>query len=266
LSCVENGGADSETRSFLFGYDMGVMTDVIQSPHFLAFFNTNDKDPVVGAIVSTFSGGAVFGALFGGVIMDRIGRKPTVQIGALVCLLGAILQAAAANLGMMLLGRIIAGMAVGLMSMAVPVYQSECAPPEVRGKHMLAVGRRWLNLAGLIVGITQQMIGVGFIVSTWVGFGSSHVDATNSFSWRFPLAFQALPCVIIVLSLFFFPESPRYLLEKGRDDEARETVSQLQDYCQILNHEAPSAALQRLKRRQDRRRFCRNQDHDPKGK
>jgi MFS family permease len=107
---------------------------VVQSPHFLAFFNTNDKDPVVGAIVSTFSGGAVFGALFGGEIMDRIGRKPTVQFGAMVCLLGAILQAAAAaNLGMMLLGRIIAGMAVGLMSMAVPVYQSECAPPEVRG-------------------------------------------------------------------------------------------------------------------------------------
>jgi MFS family permease len=138
---TQNGGTDPEARSFLFGYDMGVMTDVIQSPHFLAFFNTNDKDPVVGAIVSTFSGGAVFGALFGGVIMDRVGRKPTVQFGALVCLLGAILQAAAMNLGMMLLGRIIAGMAVGLMSMAVPVYQSECAPPEVRGKDTRVVWR-----------------------------------------------------------------------------------------------------------------------------
>jgi MFS family permease len=106
-----------------------------------------------------------------------------------------------------------------------------------------------LNISGLIVGITQQMIGVGFIVSTWVGFGSSHVQDTNPFSWRFPLAFQALPCVIIVLSLFFFPESPRYLLEKGRDDDARETVSRQRAYRQILIHEAPSAALQRLKRR-----------------
>jgi MFS family permease len=88
----------------------------------------------------------------------------------------------------------------------------------------------FLSRLGLIVGITQQMIGVGFIVSTWVGFGSSHVDDSNSFSWRFPLAFQALPCVIIVSSLFFFPESPRYLLEKGRYDEARKTVSQPRSY------------------------------------
>jgi MFS family permease len=111
------------------------------------------------------------------------------------------------------------------MSMSVPVYQSECAPPEVRGNTICAYGMNFAKPSGLIVGITQQMIGVGFIVSTWVGFGSSHVDDTNSFSWRFPLAFQAVPCVIIVISLIFFPESPRFLLEKGRDDDARKTVS-----------------------------------------
>jgi MFS family permease len=130
---LERDGADAEARSFLFGYDMGVMTDVIQSPHFLDFFKTDDKAPLVGAIISTFSGGAVPGALLGGEIMDRIGRKPTVQMGAVICLVGAILQAAATNLGMMLVGRIIARLAVGLMSMSVPVYQSECASPEVRG-------------------------------------------------------------------------------------------------------------------------------------
>jgi MFS family permease len=118
---------------------MGVMTDVIQSPHFLAFFQTSDDDPLVGAIVSTFSGGAVFGALLGGEAMDRLGRKPTVQMGAVICLLGAILQAAASNLAMMLIGRIIAGGAVGLMSMSVPVYQSECSPPEVRGSFYVSV-------------------------------------------------------------------------------------------------------------------------------
>lgn len=53
-------------------------------------------------------------------------------------------------------------------------------------------------LAGLIVGIAQQMIGVGFIVSTWVGYGSSKVPSTSSFSWRFPLAFQCIPCLIIL--------------------------------------------------------------------
>lgn len=81
--------------------------------------------------------------------MDRFGRKMTIQMGALICMVGAILQAAAVNLGMMLAGRIMAGWAVGLLSMSVPVYQSECAHPKIRG---------------MIVGMAQQMIGVGFIV------------------------------------------------------------------------------------------------------
>jgi MFS family permease len=83
--------------------------------------------------------------------MDRFGRRLTIQIGAFISLLGAILQCAAVNLPMILVGRIIAGWAVGLMSMSIPVYQAECAHPRYRG---------------LIVGLAQQMIGVGFIVST----------------------------------------------------------------------------------------------------
>ena len=131
------------------------MTDVIQSPNFLDFFGTVPTSPIIGAINSVFSGGAVFGSLMGGLTMDRFGRRATVQIGAFICLIGAILQSAAQNLAMILVGRIFAGWAVGLMSMSVPVYQSECAHPKIRA---------------LIVGLTQQMIGVGFIVSTWVGF------------------------------------------------------------------------------------------------
>jgi MFS family permease len=129
------------------------MTDVIASPNFLAFFNTNKTSAIIGAINSTFNGGAAIGALQGGLTMDRFGRKFTIQMGAVICLAGAILQAAAMNLAMILVGRILAGWAVGLMSMSVPVYQAECAHPRSRG---------------LIVGLAQQMIGVGFIVSTYV--------------------------------------------------------------------------------------------------
>ena len=140
------------TGSFLFGYDSGVMTDVIASPNFLNYFNTVQTSPIIGAINSTFSGGAIFGSLMGGFTMDRFGRKKTIQIGALIAAVGAIFQSAAVNLAMILIGRIIAGWAVGLMSMSIPVYQAECAHPKMRG---------------LIVGLTQQMIGIGFIVSTW---------------------------------------------------------------------------------------------------
>lgn len=106
---------------------------------------------------------------------------------------------------MILLGRILAGWAVGLLSMSVPVYQTECAHPKMRG---------------LIVGLAQQMIGVGFIVSTWVGYGSHTVPDTSAFSWRFPLAFQALPCVVLLIGFIWLPESPRHLIETDRHEEA----------------------------------------------
>lgn len=144
--------------------------------------------------------------------MDRLGRRMTVQIGAAINLLGACLQCGARNLGMILVGRIFAGWAIGLMSMSVPVYQSECAHPRIRG---------------LIVGLTQQMIGVGFIVSTWVGYGSSKVSATSNFSWRFPLGFQGIPCIILLIGLFWFPESPRHLIETDRSDQALQILHKL---------------------------------------
>jgi MFS family permease len=71
------------------------MTDVIASHNFLTFFDTTKTSPTIGAINSTFSGGAVFGALFGGVIMDKYGRRRTIGIGAVICTVGAVLQAAA---------------------------------------------------------------------------------------------------------------------------------------------------------------------------
>ncbi|CAG7917564.1 unnamed protein product [Penicillium olsonii] len=217
------------TGSFLHGYDSGVMTDVIDSPNFLNFFNTTQTSAIVGAINSTFSGGAVFGSLQGGLTMDRFGRKATIQLGAFLCLIGAILQAAAQNLAMILVGRVLAGWAIGLMSMSVPVYQAECAHPRSRG---------------MIVGLAQQMIGMGFIVSTygpspvpkvipelinprWVGYGSLHAPPTSQFQWRFPLAFQVVPALILGVGMLFLPESPRFLIEKERYTEARTILHKL---------------------------------------
>lgn len=129
---------------------------------------------------------------------------------------------------MMLIGRIIAGFAVGLLSMSgqsifrfvslinlwciVPVYQSECASPKNRG---------------LIVGLAQQMIGVGFIVSTWVGYGSHHMPDTSSFQWRFPLAFQTFPSALLCLGMLWLPETPRHLIATDQLDDGMRTLRKL---------------------------------------
>ncbi|KAJ5519304.1 Major facilitator superfamily domain general substrate transporter [Penicillium expansum] len=184
------------TGSFLFGYDSGVMTDVIASPNFLNFFNTTKASTIIGAINSTFSGGAAIGALMAGLTIDRFGRRRTIQLGALLATIGAILQSAARNLVMILVGRIVAGWAVGILSMSVPVYQAECAHPKSRG---------------LIVGLSQQMIGVGFIVSTLV------VPIT------FPLDYNTYA----YQECFGSRKSPRHLIEKDQDDEALRILKRL---------------------------------------
>jgi hypothetical protein len=68
------------------------------------------------------------------------------------------------------------------------------------------------------------MIGVGFIVSTWIGYGAAQAPKTSSFQWRFPLAFQTVPCIIIIFGLLFFPESPRQLIEKRKEEEGLRVV------------------------------------------
>jgi hypothetical protein len=87
------------------------------------------------------------------------------------------------------------------------------------------------------------MIGIGFIVSTWVGYGSSKVPATSDFSWRFPLGFQCIPCTILIVGILFFPESPRYLMEKDKPEEALRVLKKLHyngsndDFIQSEFHE-----------------------------
>lgn len=237
------------------------MTDVIASPHFLNTFNTTKTSSIVGAINSTFSGGAAFGALFGGVIMDKYGRRKTIGIGAFICTIGAILQAASYQYVNFLVGTWSSGFGLAdnleqMLTMPlqsfhdayrshycwfccgpslhewyvldflvfpgqvhtltsfriVPVYQSECASPQNRG---------------LIVGLAQQMIGVGFIVSTWVGYGSHHMPDTSSFQWRFPLAFQAFPSVLLCIGMFWLPETPRHLIAIDKLEEAEKILHKL---------------------------------------
>jgi len=110
----------------------------------------------------------------------------------------------------LLVGRIVAGVAIGILSMTVPLYNTEIAPPKVRG---------------LMVGLNQQMLGIGFIVANWVGYGCAFL--TGNVSWRLPLGLQIVPAAVLLIGIHFLPYSPRWLLEVNRDDEARKVVYEL---------------------------------------
>ncbi len=123
-----------------------------------------------GGIVSSFTGGAIPGALSVAWLPDRFGRRKTVFIGACISVLGCALQGGAKNIPMMIAGRFIAGVAVGLLSAVVPMYCSEIATAQDRGK-----------LSGLL----QWMLSWGFLVAQWLGYGCFKVksDFQCKHSW-----------------------------------------------------------------------------------
>ncbi|QRW15934.1 Sugar (and other) transporter [Rhizoctonia solani] len=197
--------------SFLFGYDSGIIGSVI-SPNFKQFheYFNEPNDEILGAVVSTFAGGCFFGAMAAGWLADRIGRKRTIQAGSLVAVLGCSLQTGAQNISYLMVGRAIAGISIGCLSMIVPLYQSEISPP---------------NMRGFLTGMTQFMIGMGFLVANWVGYGCQYID--NEAQWRIPLAIQVVPAILLLVGMFFLPFSPRWLVEKGRNEEAFQVIQRL---------------------------------------
>ncbi|OSX58727.1 hypothetical protein POSPLADRAFT_1172955 [Postia placenta MAD-698-R-SB12] len=197
--------------SFLFGYVSGIISSVITFSHFENFVNDpSSYDNLSGAVVSTFTGGCFFGCMLAGWSNDKYGRKRSIQLGALTALWGCAMQCGANNFACMLVGRIVAGFAIGALSMTVPLYNTEIAPPRIRG---------------FIVGLSQQMIGIGFVVANWVGYGCQYIDSDAG--WRLALGFQLIPAFLLLVGIQFLPFSPRWLLEQGRDDEARAVVRKL---------------------------------------
>ncbi|KAJ4497443.1 sugar transporter [Lentinula lateritia] len=188
--------AFSSIGAFLFG---GIIASVLTMSRFETRFGADPS--IQGAIVSTFSGGCFFGAAIAGWLNDRYGRKRTIQFGASIILWGCAMQTGGHNTATLILGRIIAGFAIGF------VLGTEIAPPKIRG---------------FLVGLTQECIGIGFLVANWVGYGCQFIDSDAS--WRLPLGLQLLPAALLLIGVQFLPYSPRWLLEVGRDEEARKVV------------------------------------------
>ncbi|CAE6432422.1 unnamed protein product [Rhizoctonia solani] len=198
--------------SYLFGYDSGVMTTTIAQDSFKAYFD-HPSQRIIGALVSTYIAGEAIGACFAAWSCDALGRRHTIAIAAATATVGTVIQTAAVHIGMLICGRIITGMAVGCMILTVPVYNSEISPPQHRG---------------LLVGLSGQLIGMGSLVANWVGYASSYApESAKDFRWRFPLAMQIPPGLIVFAGIWFLPYSPRWLITQGRESEAYSALKRL---------------------------------------
>ncbi|KAJ4337529.1 hypothetical protein N0V95_008314 [Ascochyta clinopodiicola] len=194
---------------FLFGYDSGIITSTIALPTFKDYFN-KPNDTTVGGIVSAFQGGAIAGTILNMMFAHKMGRRWTILVGALVSVFGSALQAGAVNMPMLIVGRFIGGVAVGQLTSTIPLYAAELSEAKHRG---------------VLSGLLQWMLSWGFFVAQWLGYGCQF--NTTQFSWRFPLAFQCVPGIILLSGILFLQESPRWLMERDRHEEAMASLQKL---------------------------------------
>ncbi|CCH43321.1 Sugar transporter [Wickerhamomyces ciferrii] len=192
----------------LFGYDQGLMSGLITGPQFnYEFPATKDHAVNQGAVTACYEIGCFFGALFAMLRGDKIGRRPLIILGAFIIIIGTIISVTpyrhAWGTGQFVIGRVVTGLGNGLNTATIPVWQSEMSKPEKRG---------------MLVNLEGSVIAIGTFVAYWVDFGMSYVD--DSSQWRFPVAFQIFFAVFVMIFALHLPESPRWLLGKGRRDEA----------------------------------------------
>jgi SP family galactose:H+ symporter-like MFS transporter len=202
-SFVYLAAAFAALGGLLFGYDTGVISGAE------LFFRRDFplSTFALEVIVSGVLAGAAVGALAGGRLADLFGRRKLLIATAISFTVGAIMCAAAQSPQILVAGRIIVGLGIGLSSSAVPVYISEVAPADARG---------WQ------VSLFQLAITVGILLAYLVDFAFAQIE-----SWRWMFGLALFPAAIFGSGMFFLPESPRWLLQSGQPDRARATLSRV---------------------------------------
>jgi sugar porter (SP) family MFS transporter len=181
---------------FLFGFDTGIISGALLFIKQEFGLSANLQQLVVGSLLLA----AVVGALLGGPITDVWGRKKTLILAALIFGVGALVASFSPNLAVLVVARVLLGLAIGIASMIVPVYIAEIAPPRVRGA---------------LVSLQQFMITVGIMVSYLVSYAFS-----GSGAWRWMLGVGMIPAAILFVGMLPLPESPRWLLAQDRRQDA----------------------------------------------
>ena len=212
----------------LFGYDTAVIsgtTDIVAGQFSL-------DELAKGWYVGCALIGSIVGVLVAGMLSDFLGRKKTMLISALMFSVSAIGCAVCSDLTQLVIFRMIGGFGIGVVSIVSPAYISEIAVPEKRG---------------MLVSLYQLAITVGFLLAYLVNYlvlksadtslaGASQavrnadplgVRMFNSEYWRGMLGYETIPDLLFLLVIFFIPESPRWLIVKGREEQARSVLSRI---------------------------------------
>ncbi|EXV06046.1 MFS transporter [Metarhizium robertsii] len=214
----------------IWGYNIGILSSVLVHPGWREALD--DPTPAqIGLVTGVYYLGTLLSfTLLSHPLADYLGRRRAAVIGTCALCLGAMCMAAAngsAAVGIMALGRWICGVGVGVVSTAVPLYQSEVSPAKERGRLVT------MNHVGFIAGLASGL---------WVGYGMTFwtSDAGRYWGWRDSILLQCVPAAVFLVGLFFLPETPRWLLEKGDGDTASQVLHYLREEAmpaEAITHE-----------------------------
>jgi sugar porter (SP) family MFS transporter len=190
----------------LFGYDTGVISGAL----LYIKGDLNAGNIAQQSIVAVLLLGAIVGAATGGFLADHVGRKKTMFMAGVVYIVGGLASALAQNVGELVAARFVLGLAVGTASFVGPMYISEVSPPRLRGG---------------LVSFNQLAITVGIALSYVINFAFSSAPG----NWRWMLGIAAVPGVLLTVGMLSVPDSPRWLVEHGREGAARGVLEHLRD-------------------------------------
>ncbi|KAK8928077.1 hypothetical protein H634G_10504 [Metarhizium anisopliae BRIP 53293] len=206
----------------LFGYDTGAINGILAMSAFKTQFGANCHSTTTSdsslsicpkdasLIVAILSAGTAIGALLAAPAGDSLGRRISLLISVGIFCIGAICQVCANEIALLLVGRALAGVGVGAVSVLVPLYQSEMAPKWIRGTLVCAY---------------QLSITVGLLSASVINIITSKLD--DSSAYRIPLGLQIIPALILTAGLLVLPETPRFLVKQGKNEAAGLSLSRL---------------------------------------
>ncbi|KAK4209694.1 hypothetical protein QBC37DRAFT_391073 [Rhypophila decipiens] len=206
------------TGFLLFGYDQGVMSGIITAPAFNNVFTaTKDNPEMQGFVTAIYEIGCLMGAMSILAVGDLLGRRRAIITGAIIMLLGVIIQVTAmpgaTPLAQLIVGRVVMGVGNGINTSTIPTYQAECSKTSNRG---------------LLICIEGGVIAFGTLIAYWIDYGASY--GPDDLVWRFPIAFQVIFALGLSIPMLYLPESPRWLLSHERVDEADRVIAALRGY------------------------------------
>lgn len=192
--------------AILFGYHLGVVNGALE--YLSKDLGIAENAVLQGWVVSTLLAGATLGSFTGGALADKFGRTRTFQLDAIPLAVGAFLCATAQSVQTMIIGRLLAGIGIGISSALVPLYISEISPTEIRG----ALGS-----------VNQLFICIGILAALVAGLPL----ARNPLWWRTMFGVAVVPSILLALGMAFSPESPRWLFQQGKISEAEKSIKTL---------------------------------------